>query len=66
MYAALFVWFPAGSLMLGSWWTALACILPIALLGVRAALEDRYLHRDLPGYPEYAARVRFRLLPGVW
>ena len=21
---------------------------------------------ELPGYPEYAARVRFRLIPGVW
>jgi protein-S-isoprenylcysteine O-methyltransferase Ste14 len=29
-------------------------------------LEDRFLHQQLPGYSEYAATVRSRLLPGVW
>jgi protein-S-isoprenylcysteine O-methyltransferase Ste14 len=29
-------------------------------------LEDRTLHRELPGYAEYAGRVRYRLLPGIW
>jgi protein-S-isoprenylcysteine O-methyltransferase Ste14 len=29
-------------------------------------LEDRDLRRDLPGYTAYAARVRYRLLPGLW
>jgi hypothetical protein len=24
------------------------------------------LQRDLPGYADYAARVRYRLVPGVW
>ncbi len=24
------------------------------------------LHRELPGYVDYARRVRYRLLPGVW
>jgi protein-S-isoprenylcysteine O-methyltransferase Ste14 len=32
----------------------------------RAAHEDRFLTRHLEGYPDYAARVRFRLVPGVW
>ncbi|MDD3643372.1 MAG: isoprenylcysteine carboxylmethyltransferase family protein [Candidatus Krumholzibacteria bacterium] len=36
------------------------------LLVVRAALEDDALRRSLPGYREYAARVRFRLIPGLW
>jgi protein-S-isoprenylcysteine O-methyltransferase Ste14 len=35
-------------------------------LTVRTALEDKTLHEDLPGYVEYAQRVRYRLLPGVW
>ena len=29
-------------------------------------LEDRTLRAELPGYAEYARRVRYRLLPGVW
>ena len=33
---------------------------------VRTVLEDRTLHAELPGYPEYAARVRWRLLPHVF
>ncbi len=31
-----------------------------------AALEDRTLQERLPGYKEYAQRVRYRLAPGVW
>jgi protein-S-isoprenylcysteine O-methyltransferase Ste14 len=33
---------------------------------IRTALEDRALRGELPGYQDYAAQVRFRLLPGVW
>ena len=33
---------------------------------VRTVLEDRTLHAKLPGYSDYAGRVRWRLLPGVW
>jgi protein-S-isoprenylcysteine O-methyltransferase Ste14 len=32
----------------------------------RTALEDQTLHGELPGYRDYAARVRYRLVPGVW
>lgn len=43
---------------------------PAALLAFfvagRTALEDRLLLRSLPGYREYAGRVPYRLLPGVW
>ena len=28
--------------------------------------EDRTLREELPGYKEYAQRVRYRLVPGVW
>jgi protein-S-isoprenylcysteine O-methyltransferase Ste14 len=32
----------------------------------RTLLEDRFLRAELPGYPDYAERVRYRLLPGLW
>jgi protein-S-isoprenylcysteine O-methyltransferase Ste14 len=35
-------------------------------LFVRTALEDRTLQNELEGYKEYAARVHYRLLPGIW
>jgi protein-S-isoprenylcysteine O-methyltransferase Ste14 len=38
----------------------------IVLFVVRTALEDKMLREGLPGYAEYAQRVRYRLLPGVW
>jgi protein-S-isoprenylcysteine O-methyltransferase Ste14 len=53
-------------LMLGSWWAFVPGILEVGLLVVRTALEDRTLQAELPGYREYAARVRYRLLPGIW
>jgi protein-S-isoprenylcysteine O-methyltransferase Ste14 len=54
------------SLWLGSYIAALFAALPLALLMVRFGLEESFLQRELPGYREYAARVRYRLLPGLW
>ena len=54
------------SLWLGSCIAALLAAVPLALLMVRIALEERFLRRELPGYREYATRVRYRLLPGLW
>ena len=36
------------------------------LLVLRTLWEDRTLQDELPGYQEYAQRVRYRLVPGVW
>lgn len=33
---------------------------------LKAGLEDRLLLARLPGYADYARRVRYRLVPGVW
>jgi protein-S-isoprenylcysteine O-methyltransferase Ste14 len=40
--------------------------LTVPLYVLRTALEDRTLHEELEGYGEYAARTRYRLVPGVW
>jgi protein-S-isoprenylcysteine O-methyltransferase Ste14 len=52
--------------MLGSWWALVPATLAQAALVLRTALEDRTLREELPGYEEYAQRVRYRLLPGIW
>jgi protein-S-isoprenylcysteine O-methyltransferase Ste14 len=47
----------------------LAYLPALAIAGLfvwRTAREDATLQAELPGYAEYAARVRRRLLPGVW
>ena len=53
-------------LALGSYWSLLPAAGYVALLIIRTAHEDRILREKLPGYPVYAERVRFRLIPGVW
>jgi protein-S-isoprenylcysteine O-methyltransferase Ste14 len=46
--------------------SVLFAVVPIAFLVVRLRLEERFLRRELPGYSEYAVRVPYRLLPGIW
>ena len=65
-YAGIFWAMPASGLALGSW-TAFALGLAFAVFVLRRArLEDRFVMANLAGYSDYAARVRYRLLPGVW
>lgn len=56
----------AGPLLLGSAWALVPAAVGSVLMVARTALEDRTLRRELDGYEAYAARVRYRLLPGVW
>jgi len=56
----------AGPLALGSVWALIPGTLTSVLVVIRTALEDRTLQEELEGYKEYAQRVRYRLLPGVW
>ena len=53
-------------LLLGSYWAMIPAVLTTIVLLARTHLEDTTLHRELPGYSDYARRVRFRILPGVW
>lgn len=53
-------------LALGSLWALVPGALAAVVLVVRTVFEDRMLKRELEGYRDYAARVRYRLLPGVW
>jgi protein-S-isoprenylcysteine O-methyltransferase Ste14 len=66
MYAAIIVLVLSTAIALGSWWALIPSGLIGALFAFRTLLEDRMLHEELTGYQEYAARVRYRLLPGVW
>jgi protein-S-isoprenylcysteine O-methyltransferase Ste14 len=52
---------------LGSWLAAgFVVIFSLPFLLHRAITEDRILQAELAGYSDYAARVRWRLLPGIW
>ncbi len=53
-------------LLLESWWALIPGLVTVALYVYRTALEDQTLIEELSGYVDYAARVRYKLLPGVW
>ncbi len=65
-YAGMIVFEFAMSALLGSWWAVLAGAVSAGLFVLRTALEDRTLQAELPGYKEYAQKVKARLIPGVW
>lgn len=54
------------ALALGSAWALIPAGLASAILILRTSWEDKTLQAELPGYKEFASRVRYRLLPGVW
>jgi protein-S-isoprenylcysteine O-methyltransferase Ste14 len=66
MYAAGLVLLLGIPIALGSLWgvLVLAAILPALLW--RLFDEEKFLAKNLPGYREYQARVRYRLIPRVW
>jgi len=66
LYAAMLIYLPANALLLGSWYGLAASVILLGGLVFRTAMEDRELQRGLEGYTDYAARVRYRLIPLVW
>lgn len=54
------------AVMLESYWALLPAVLLALVIIVRTALEDDTLQAELPGYSDYTAAVRYRLLPGLW
>jgi protein-S-isoprenylcysteine O-methyltransferase Ste14 len=65
-YAGFIIGSLGAPLMLQSWPAMAVAPLLAAWFVVRTALEDATLRRELAGYADYALRVRFRLVPGVW
>lgn len=66
MYAGLVLITAGLCIWLGSTAALIAATVPVTLLVVRILLEERMLRAKLAGYGEYAGRVRWRLVPGVW
>lgn len=65
-YAGALLTYLATPVFLDSIWTYLPVVFLTIVLVIRTRLEDRTLQEELEGYKAYAARVRYRLLPGVW
>jgi len=65
-YAGSLLVFLTLPVWLDSPWSYLLTALFLAAIVLRTHLEDQTLQAELPGYAEYAHKVRYRLLPGVW
>lgn len=65
-YVGVFFMAPSMPLILGSLWGLIPAGLLIIAIIIRTYLEDKTLHEELEGYKEYAKKVRYRLIPGIW
>lgn len=66
MYLGIGVMFLFSTLALGSYFALPAFGLVIPILVFRLLNEEKVLRQELPGYPEYCLRTRFRLVPFLW
>lgn len=66
MYVAVLLIWLATPPALGSWWAVVPMLGVIPVIVLRIRNEEAVLARDLAGYADYMAKVRYRLLPGVW
>ena len=66
MYAGALLVFLGMPLLLCSPLGLLGLPIGAAVLALRTGWEEAALREGLPGYAEYAARVRHRFVPGLW
>ena len=66
MYTVVTVLLFAVPVALGSRFALIPAALLTLLLIIRTYFEDRTLHLELEGYPEYAKQTRYRLILGIW
>jgi protein-S-isoprenylcysteine O-methyltransferase Ste14 len=53
-------------LALGTLWALIPAVIALLISVIRTVLEDRTLKEELPDYIDYAQRVRYRLIPGIY
>jgi len=53
-------------LALSSVWTLIPAAVALIIAVTRTALEDQTLQEELPGYRDYAQRIRYRLIPWIY
>jgi protein-S-isoprenylcysteine O-methyltransferase Ste14 len=66
MYSSAALYFIAMSFALGSYWGLIPAILTILGLVWRLSDEEEFLAKNLDGYNEYRAKVRWHLIPGIF
>ena len=65
-YAGNILALPGMVLAFSSTWTLIPAAVALIITVIRTVLEDQALQDELPGYSDYAKRVRYRLIPGIY
>ncbi|MBB5211513.1 methyltransferase family protein [Microbulbifer hydrolyticus] len=65
-YAGNMLALPSMALAFSSMWVLIPAAAALIITVIRTALEDHTLKNELPGYRDYARRVRYRLIPGIY
>lgn len=65
-YTGIILFFAGLALWLESYAALIGVVVIFGSLANRIRVEEQTLRETLPGYTEYMARVRYRLVPGVW
>jgi len=65
-YAGLILQALGVPILLGSLWALIPGITAAVCIIIATSSEDRILQAELPGYQDYAQKVPFRLVPGIW
>ena len=66
MYFGTFIFTLGSGMALGSLAAGLVLVPTIAIFIRRTLIEDHMLQEELDGYRQYAARVRWRMVPGLF
>jgi protein-S-isoprenylcysteine O-methyltransferase Ste14 len=66
MYSGALIVLLGTPFALASWWGLVPFVLMFVVIVIRLLDEEKLLLANLPGYAEYAARVKYRLIPRAW
>ena len=66
MYSGALLMLLFTPLALGSFWGLLAFPPILLAIAVRLSEEEKFLVKNLSGYPQYCQKVKYRLIPFVW
>jgi protein-S-isoprenylcysteine O-methyltransferase Ste14 len=66
MYLGIVIMYVFSPLALGSYWAIIPALFTIPILVFRLLNEEKVLERDLAGYTDYQAKVKYHLFPSIW
>lgn len=65
-YLGMMIYHCFTPVLLGTLWALIPAFLTSLLFIVRTGMEDKTLKTKLDGYKDYAEKVKYRLVPGIW